>query len=586
MSINDTKATDCHRPDRASKTALIRGWYEVVLVAAGSIAFGFLFSYPILPNLNSSGVYLDWDLIRVLAWVPWKTVTGFHQFPVWNPYLCGGIPMLGDPEASIITPAFLLHLGFGPVPGLYLEIPFHLAIAWAGGYVLARVLGLSTLAAITCATIFPASSWFYLHSTAGHHHFMSAAYWPWVLAFALRAINQQRLGLASIAGLFLALIFLEGAPYQVSFAVLLLGTVLVPPAIVRRDRWPFIVVGTVVIFAAGFAAVKLLPTYALMSQYPRPIYTREHVVVHDILTALFDRNQDCHRDAVGDWGFFDAGAYLGPIFFGFLVIGAVTRLRQTWPWIVAGAIMILLALGNFAPYAPWTLLHRLPIFSSERAAIRMLVPFILCAAVLGAYGVDFLDRWWPPWTSVFAALLLAAGALDALWVGPNNLANIGTSPEEPVPASATFKQFENPADGEYTSHMLRFNQANLGILRCYEYRELPTPVIGYNQPGYEGEQHLLGPGAVQLLQWTPNALTYEVETQAPTTLVINQNYDPGWKIAHGAGNIHSHDGLLAVDLPSGRQRLEVANRGNGLITGALITLAFAIAAALLWRSGL
>ena len=210
--------------------------------------------------------------------------------------------------------------------------------------------------------------------------------------------------------------------------------------------------------------------------------------------------------------------------------------------------------------------------------------FVLCAGVIAAYGADFLDHF-RPWTRALAGLLLAAGAIDALFVGPYNLAFIETFSEQPVSASELFKQFQNPDSGEFTQNMLRFNQANIGITRCYEYTGLPTPVVGYNEPGYEGEQHLLGRGALQLLQWTPNALTFEVDAQSPTTIVINQNYDRGWKVARGSGSIVSHDGLLAVELPSGKQQLEVANRGDGLIAGFLITLVTAIGAALLWPAG-
>ena len=102
---------------------------------------------------------------------------------------------------------------------------------------------------------------------------------------------------------------------------------------------------------------------------------------------------------------------------------------------------------------------------------------------------------------MLAGLLLAAGVVDAFLVGPYNLAFIETFSVIAVPASELFKQFQNPDTGEFTQNMLRFNQANIGITHCYEYTGIPTAVIGYNAPGYQGEQHLLGSGTLQLLQW-------------------------------------------------------------------------------------
>ena len=575
-----------HQPDSTSTSSSTSNGAEIALVGASSVAFGFLFSYPILPHLRDFNTFWDWDFIRVLAWVPWKTVTSFHQFPVWNPYLCGGIPMLGDPQASFFTPLFLLHLIFGPIVGLHLEIPVHLAIGWAGGYVLARVLRLGTLAAITCATIFPSSSWLFLHMTVGHHIFLPATYWPWVLAATLLALERRSLAMASVAGLLMALIFLEGAPYQESYAVLLVAAILLPIGLVRRDAWPFVVFGTILIFAAGFAAVKLIPTYAFVALHSRPAYWREHVLPSHIAIALFDRNQEWNHYGIADWGFFEAGAYLSPFFFILVLIGAIARRRDAWPWMLAGAIMLGLAMGNFAPFAPWTLLRHLPIYSSERVAIRLLVPFILCAGVLAAYSVEFLSQWKRPSTMALAGLLIIAGAIDSLAVGPHNLANIQTYEEPPVSAAQAFTQFRNPDENEFTLKMLRFNRANIGMLHCYEFTDIPTNAVGYNEPGYEGEQHLTGRGEVSPLQWTPNALTYQVEAPEPTTLVINQNYDRGWRLVRGAGRVVPHDGLLAIELPAGHQQLKVMNLGDGIMAGALISLATAIVALVLWRKRL
>ncbi len=570
-----------HQLDSNSNLASTSIWREPALVAVTSVAFGFIFSYPLWPHWHDFNTFWDWDFIRVLAWVPWKTVTSFHQFPVWNPYLCGGIPMLGDPQASFFTPLFLLHLIFGPIVGLHLEIPVHLAIGWAGGYYLARVLRLGTLAAIGCATIFPSSSWLFLHITVGHHIFLPATYWPRVLAATLIALERRSLAMASIAGLLMASIFLEGASYQESYVVLLVAAILLPIGIVRREAWPLAVFSIILMFAAGFAAVKLLPTYAFIGQHTRPAYWRERVLPSHIAIALFDRHQDWNHYGIADWGFFEAGAYLSPCFFLLVLIGAIARRRDAWPWLVAAAAMLGLALGNFAPLAPWALLGHLPVYSSERVAIRLLVPFILCASVLAAYGVEFLIQWKPPLTMALAGLLIVAGTIDSLIVGPHNLNAIQTYGEPSVPPAPSFTQFSNPDDNEFTLKMLRFNQANIGMLHCYEFTDIPTNAVGYNQAAYEGEQHLSGRGEVTPLRWTPNALTYEVDAPAPTTLVINQNYDRGWQLVRGSGRIVSHNGLLAIEVPAGHQQLKVMNLGDGIITGALISLITAIAALLL-----
>lgn len=111
-----------------------------------------------------------------------NTIVHFHQLPVWNPYKCGGMPMLGNPQSHFLTPWFLLTLLFGPFIGLRLEIPIYIAIAWSGAYVLARVAGTRPLGALAAAMLFATSSWFYVRVTAGLLAMCGFAYLPWAIA--------------------------------------------------------------------------------------------------------------------------------------------------------------------------------------------------------------------------------------------------------------------------------------------------------------------------------------------------------------------------------------------------------------------
>ena len=124
---------------------------EVVLAVVGAIVFALAFSQPLLGRLAQANFHDDWDFTAQLNWVAYASVARFHQLPLWNPYKCGGMPLLGNPQSRFMTPLFLLHLLFGPVVGAHLEIPFHLAIAWGGGYLLARALGLGAPGAVVPA---------------------------------------------------------------------------------------------------------------------------------------------------------------------------------------------------------------------------------------------------------------------------------------------------------------------------------------------------------------------------------------------------------------------------------------------------
>jgi len=76
-----------------------------------------------------------------------------------------------------------------------------------------------------------------------------------------------------------------------------------------------------------------------------------------------------------------------------------------------------------------------------------------------------------------------------------------------------------------------------------------------------------------LVRWTPNALTFRVDTPAPTVLVVNQNYDRSWKLVEGAGSVIDQGGLIGVRVPAGIERVVLGYRDWSVALGALISLA-------------
>lgn len=78
----------------------------------------------------------------------------------------------------------------------------------------------------------------------------------------------------------------------------------------------------------------------------------------------------------------------------------------------AGSILFALAFS----YAPWPLLHHLPVWYEERIPSRFLILFTLCIAVLAALGVERLSD-----HRVIVACLLGVALVDCWMVGPPNL---------------------------------------------------------------------------------------------------------------------------------------------------------------------
>ncbi|MGC1809880.1 MAG: hypothetical protein WA721_08030, partial [Candidatus Binataceae bacterium] len=64
--------------------------------------------------------------------------------------------------------------------------------------------------------------------------------------------------------------------------------------------------------------------------------------------------------------------------------------------------------------------------------------------------------------------------------------------------------------------------------------------------------------------------------------VINQNYDPGWRLERGQGVVRPINGWLAVSVPAGRQTIVLKYRDRAFEVGAIVSLlSLLIAAAIL-----
>src|ERR1700683_1016224 len=158
-----------------------------------------------------------------------------------------------------------------------------------------------------------------------------------------------------------------------------------------------------------------------MRRDPRPIYSSEYSSLSTILAALLSRDQAMTKATVG-WPQFEIGAYISVIAPALMLVGIISAPRRAMPWLIAGAVFLLLAMGEIIPrYSPWQLLHLLPIFSSVRVSPRCLIAFALSASVMAAFGIDFLCRRGS--AGIIAAAILVALCVFDLWdVNRPNLA--------------------------------------------------------------------------------------------------------------------------------------------------------------------
>lgn len=356
--------------------------------------------------------------------------------PLWNPYLFGGMPFVGDIQAGVFYPINLLTF-FISNPLTFRDMEFlsvlHHFIAGAGMYALLRwgkfairnlqfaistsKLGIrnsefqiSIRAAVAGSLAFQFSDLFITHF--GNLNLIAVIAWlPLVLLFYRRAVTDQRASFAAIAGILLGVAFLAGHIQSFLFIVLALvmfslyhlitderrKTKDEPLASVFRPSSSVLFLILVAIISFGIAAPVLLPSNEMTQLTTRTNYAYEQAAEFSLPPAqliglfvpgFFGRGP---QNAWGPWQRVEVG-YLGvlPILLAFLAL-VLRRDSATRFFGALALIGLALALGGYAILHGW-LYQLAPGFGQLRAPARFIVLMDFALATLAAFGFDILLR--------------------------------------------------------------------------------------------------------------------------------------------------------------------------------------------------
>ena len=382
-------------PPRPRRGPFASAWAPGALGAAWLLA---LFA-PLLPP-GRAMANRDIALFHLPLRASFRALAAFG-LPGWNPWLHGGQPVLSNPSYGSFYPLSWLIFAAPPHYALSLMAIAHAAIAFAGGWKLARtfgcgrgVAGLAAVGLVGCGVYFSLLSAFNL--------FWGITWFPWVLAWgeeALRGATGGRwAGPALLSGGALGLALLNGEPAT----ALMCGLGLLALAVAAGWRQPAVLarVGVPFAFAAGLAAVQILPTLARLADSPRGALPAWHSLLWSmpprrlgevIFPHLFG---DPARSSAGLFfgAFNDGGSpYLESLYPGLLlaVLGVASLLRRgiprrgAWTFAVLGGGF--LALGRYNPLYPG-LRRVVPVLAVLRYPEKFAILAVLALVLAGALG--------------------------------------------------------------------------------------------------------------------------------------------------------------------------------------------------------
>lgn len=539
-----------------SQSSLRRLWPGLLFVSTALLALA-----PIWSAAHRFSQYYDWRYFEAMAEISRRTVLWYREMPLWNPYSCGGEVDLANPQSMAAAPTFLLLVLFGTALGNKLSIALYLFCAQDGCYRLARRLGIGAQGAVLAALGYGLSGYLAMHLSAGHINFAGVSLYPYLLLFFERALAEIEwvVPLALIS----AWIALLGGTFTPPMAAVLLGSYATAVAVERRSLRPYAVLLLGGALALVIGAVRMFPALEFIHDHPRPAFRR----TTDVSTPL-----QVLSDLVAWRDFGNIGRkywsheYTAKLPYALLplLLFALPRrgpARRLW---ALGALFFLLAMGNFFPLSPWSLLQKLPVLRDLRVPSRHLVLVTLTLALLAGLGWDALRERWPR-ARPFFLLLLGLCALDGMTYSAQRYRHVFTVGLDPSRGRTVPFYF---IEGDWRT-MREDVFAGHGTLHCDE--EAPLQRAESLDVGEVPQERLLDPSAGEVLaaRFSPDRRVVKLRLEKDTLLLVNSNWNEHWKTDRG--RVVPVAGRLAVDLK--------AMPGEQVVTLRYAPRSFAIGAA-------
>ncbi|UCG34098.1 MAG: hypothetical protein JSU68_05570, partial [Phycisphaerales bacterium] len=330
-----------------------------------------------------------------------------------------------------------------------------------------------------------------------------------------------------------------------------------------------------------------------------PVTVHDYAVARDIWSGIID-------------GVHENGMYLGALGLAAVLLGVVVYGRRHWRLLICAGLAMWICFGTNASVSLWRGLLRVPGFDNMASAPRFRFIVLLICGLFAGLGLTWVcrrlesagHRAWARVIPVIVATVVYVDLTTAAWpilAGAFPIPPLVTDGQGKVVQDPpdTFRQIDRRScyDPEgFTGNMDWFEHAGSlavpldvtfsamypaflrgeGTVRAYE----PVPVVPYAKPyahaGYRGEVYVWPPvGRASLAYWSPNRLVVATQVEREASLIINQNYYRGWRVAGNGRPVRPYEGLneglISVRVRPDDSRLELYYLPTSFLLGSVVT---------------
>lgn len=512
----------------------------------------------------------DWRYFNSLSWIVRSEILGFHRFPLHNPWNCGGLDLLGNPQSRIFSPFGLLDILFAPQMANLFSIVIYCFLGLFGSFFLFRRIGVSTLSSAVGAVFFQGSSWFGLHYTEGHITYASMQMIPWVFYATLKW--NERKSQFLLVGL-MALFLLDGAFYTFNFSLFVILTLFgFQIASSSWEKWRnqknnlgfLVILGT---SAVLLAAVKLLPVLIACGKRNE---TKDRIVLApSLLLDVFFNPIRWSTDQIVPghihW-YHEYGCYIGLTSFLVVCYFAAQRkfFQKNKKFFYATLFWFWVGTGWGDHFNPWFLFEKLPVINNAHLNTRTLILMSLFFSVLLSKSLDEIrNKKW-----IFSSLSVFL-IFEAFFVRNSMSQKIFHLSQPTISSSQLIHHTNIEHTVYYGDHPGHYLHHNTGASYCYEPSFTDHGTKWTENPGYQGEVYWLkGNGQVTMTSYLPGEIHLDYQTDQDAVLGVNTNsltfnremrsqlFPLGWKVIAGDGQVvPMKEKSLAVRIPASHGQL-------------------------------
>ncbi len=495
----------------------------------------------------------DWDMVFGYHQAQREIILKYHQLPLWNPFISGGEPWLAHPVSDFLSPFFIFVLLFGTISGTIVAYFFQALIGVLGIYFLSRYYNLnrnlSLLNAIFALSIFNRIAYI------GIFIMLSFAFIPWTYLFFNKSKTNNKYFL--YVAVITTIILYSGYAY----VFVMLSIILVIDTIfyIFEKKNPKFILNLVgmLMLSLLLASPKIIPMIELLKQYPRvkvSVWSNFLInpgnflpAVAELKELLLPQESFYFLRGLANYDFIQHSMLFLLVFS--LVVIPLFLWKKYKILITTGFVFLAVSLTDKSPLNLWGLLHFfLPAMGGpgKFAAVFLMVFALSAGLVMNELKSNTLFSRVLKFTFI-TFLIIVTVSIFSYAIGIFRLRPIITYELE-----KSSKEFGQRIGTPGEIFKIVYNGEGIISPRAHLFLDaiggqIQKKVLGRGENSYIGEYYLRkDSNQVEQVFFSPNKLVFKLRLIDNDTLVINQNYFPGWHSSRG--EVKSYDGLLSVVL--------------------------------------